>query len=119
MAGSVYDHSVPDDTPRTALLGLTVDTGPPTTISLVGELDPATAPQLDEEIERLLANGGVERLVLDLSGLTFLDSSGLRLFVTAREALNSQGGELALRGPSANTQRLLDITGLGEIIAVE
>jgi anti-sigma B factor antagonist len=85
----------------------------------VGELDPATAPQLDQQIEQLLTDDAVKRVVLDLSGLTFLDSSGLRVFVTAREALTSRGGELALRGPSANTQRLLDITGLGEIIAVE
>lgn len=110
---------MPDDTPRTALLDLTVDAGPASTIALVGELDPATAPQLDDEIERLLADEGVQRLVLDLSGLTFLDSSGLRVFVTAREALTARGGELALRSPSANAQRLLDITGLGEIIAVE
>lgn len=108
-----------DDTPRTALLDLAVDPGPATTITLVGELDPATAPQLDGEIERILTDSSVTRIVLDLTGLTFLDSSGLRVFVTAREALTTRGGELALRAPSANTQRLLDITGLGEIIAVE
>lgn len=119
MAGPVYDRPVPDDTPRTALLDLTVDTGSTSTIALVGELDPATAPQLDDAIEQVLTEENVERLVLDLSGLTFLDSSGLRVFVTAREAVTSRGGELSLRRPSANTQRLLDITGLGEIIAVE
>jgi anti-sigma B factor antagonist len=110
---------VPDETPRTALLDLSVDAGPSATITLVGELDPATAPLLDQQIEQLLTDESVTRVVLDLSGLTFLDSSGLRVFVTAREALTSRGGELALREPSANTQRLLDITGLGEIIAVE
>lgn len=110
---------MPDDAPRTALLDLTVEAGSTSTISLVGELDPATAPQLDREIQRLLDDGLTERVVLDLSGLTFLDSSGLRAFVTARESLTSRGGELALRGPSANTLRLLDITGLGEIITVE
>lgn len=110
---------MPDDTPHAALLDLTVDAGASSTISVVGELDPATAPQLDAEIQQLLADEDVKRLVLDLSGLTFLDSSGLRVFVTAREALTLRGGELALRDPSANTQRLLDITGLGEIITVE
>lgn len=110
---------MPDDAPRTALLDLQVTEGPEATIELSGELDPATAPQLDQEIERLLASGPVEHLVLDLSGLTFLDSSGLRVFVTARSAITDQGGELRLRAPSANTQRLLDVTGLGEIITVE
>ena len=108
-----------EDSPRTALLDLQVTDGAIATIHLSGELDPATAPKLDEEIDRLLSKGPVERLVLDLSGLTFLDSSGLRVFVTARESLSARGGELALRDPSANTLRLLDVTGLGEIIAVD
>lgn len=109
-----------DDTPRAALLNLDVREGSDATIALSGELDPATAPQLDKEIERLMsAESKVERLVLDLAGLTFLDSSGLRVFVTAREAVTSQGGELALRSPSPNTLRLLEVTGLGEIITVE
>lgn len=111
--------SVPDDAPSAALLDLRVEAGPTTTIALVGELDPATAPQLDAEIERLLGTDRIDRMVLDLAELTFLDSSGLRVFVTARELLTSRGGELVLQRPSANTQRLLDITGLGEIISVE
>ncbi|MCU1498892.1 MAG: anti-sigma factor antagonist [Acidimicrobiales bacterium] len=109
---------VPDDVARTALLDLTVERGPSATISLTGELDPATAPELEEAIEAVLAEG-TTRLVLDLGRLTFLDSSGLRVFVTARQALGERDGELVLRGPSANTQRLLDITGLGELITVE
>ncbi|QXC61525.1 STAS domain-containing protein [Aquihabitans sp. G128] len=110
---------MPDDAPRTALLDLDVAPGATSTITLVGELDPATAPQLEEAIDGLLGDGTVDRVVLDLTGLTFLDSSGLRVFVTARQSLADRGGELALRGPSANTQRLLDITGLGELISVE
>ena len=108
-----------DEDPRAALLDLSVDPGPTTTITLVGELDPATAPQLDAAVDQVLQREGLERVVLDLAGLTFLDSSGLRVFVTAREALSTRGAELVLSRPSANTQRLLDITGLGEIISVE
>lgn len=109
-----------DDIPRAALLDLDVSEGPDAVIALTGELDPATAPQLDKEIERVLSAGPtVQRLVLDLDGLTFLDSSGLRVFVTARQAVGAQGGELALRSPSPNTLRLLEVTGLGEIITVE
>lgn len=110
---------MPDENPRTALLDLSIEPGPTTTISLVGELDPATAPILDKATTEVASNPDVQRLVLDLSGLSFLDSSGLRVLVTAREALNERGAELVLRAPSANTQRLLDVTGLGEIIAVE
>ena len=102
-----------------ALLDLEVESGPTTTISLAGDLDPATAPQLDAAIQDAMATDGLERLVLDLSQLTFIDSSGLRVFVTARQALTALDLELVLRSPSATVRRLLDITGLGEILSVE
>lgn len=110
---------MPDDAARTALLDLQVDAGPLTTISLSGDLDPATAPLLEDVIAKALDDGSVRRVVLDLSGLSFLDSSGLRVFVTAREALATRGAELVLRQPTDNTRRLLDITGLGEVITIE
>jgi anti-sigma B factor antagonist len=110
---------VTDDVPRTALLDISIDHGPITTITLAGDLDPATAPSLDDAVGTLVADDSVGRVVLDLSGLSFLDSSGLRVFVTAREALGARGADLALRAPSANISRLLDITGLGEVIEVD
>jgi anti-sigma B factor antagonist len=110
---------VSDDVSRTALLDISIDHGPITTITLTGDLDPATAPLLDDALGTLVADDAVGRVVLDLSGLSFLDSSGLRVFVTAREALVSRGADLALRQPSANVSRLLDITGLGEVIEVD
>ena len=102
-----------------ALLDLEVESGPTTTISLAGDLDPATAPQLDAAIKDAIATDGLERVVLDLSKLTFIDSSGLRVFVTARQALSALDIELTLRSPSVTARRLLDITGLGEILSVE
>jgi anti-anti-sigma factor len=101
------------------MLALDVTAGPTTVVSLRGDLDPATAPSLESLVDTVVADAAVERLVLDLAGLDFIDSSGLRVFVTAREALSQRGATLALRDPSSNTRRLLDITGLGEIIAVE
>ena len=101
------------------MLDLDVDPGPVTRIVLAGDLDPATAPALEAAVEALVADAAVARGLLDLGALAFIDSSGLRVFVTAREALAARGAALALANPSGNTRRLLDITGLGEIIAVE
>lgn len=110
---------MPADPSRSSLLDLSVTPGAETVIALTGDLDPATAPALDAAIAEAAATDGTQRVVLDLAGLGFLDSSGLRVFVTAREALRERGAELALRNPSRNAVRLLDITGLSEIIAVE
>ena len=101
------------------MLDVEVERGPVTHVRLGGDLDPSTAPRLEATIAELVADDRVERVVLDLGGLAFVDSSGLRVFVTAREALAGRGAALALRNPTGNTRRLLDITGLGEIISVE
>ena len=80
-------------------------------VAPVGDLDMATAEPLWDEIERLRQRG-FEKLVLDLRGLTFLDSSGLRLLVRAREEALKDGAELALIDGPPTVCRVFDITGL-------
>ena len=54
------------------------------TLSLVGELDASTAPELEAAIERLCEDGASE-IVLDMHELSFIDSSGLRLILGAKQ----------------------------------
>jgi anti-anti-sigma factor len=61
-------------------------TGGTALITLEGELDALTAPTFQQEMERA-ANGGLERLVLDMAGLTYLSSAGLRALVFARQKM--------------------------------
>ncbi len=74
---------------------------------LHGEVDSYTAPEL---AERLAADPPVE--VVDVAGVTFIDSSGLRAIVEAHRARAEVGSRLVLRAPSAAVQRLLEISGL-------
>ena len=85
--------------------------GADATLTLHGELDPHTAPMLADEIDNLV-HVGVTNVVLVLSGLGFVDSSGLRVIITADHDLTERGGRLVLRSPSDNVRRLLEITGL-------
>lgn len=78
-----------------------------------GDLDLATAEPLWDEIARLRERG-CEKLVLDLRGLTFLDSSGLRLLVRAREDALRDGRELKVIDGAPAVSRVFDITGLRE-----
>lgn len=89
----------------------------PPTISLAGELDPHTAPLLQTEIDRVLDAEGTD-LVLDLSELGFVDSSGLRVLIAAQHQLAEQGGTLVLRTPSETVRRLLEITGLVDHVTI-
>ena len=54
--------------------------------------------------------------MLDLSGVTFLDSTGIGVLVRARNRLLAAGGELILRSPSGIVRDVLEIVGLGDWI---
>ncbi|WP_421119357.1 STAS domain-containing protein [Aquihabitans daechungensis] len=110
---------MPDDAPRRSLLEIVALPGPQTTVSLAGELDPATAPELHARLTELAADAGVTSVVIDLSEISFLDSSGLRVLVAGNEALRARSADLVLRGPSANVRRILEVTGLADLITVE
>src|SRR4051812_33698672 len=83
-----------------------------------GELDAYRAPDLEELGASLLADG-VYTLVLNMSGTTFLDSSGLRAMVTVRDRMLHAEGEFALVDPTEAVRRLLAITGLDEQFVIE
>ena len=74
-----------------------------------GELDAATASRLVEDLKNDVEQDG--DLELEMSGVSFVDSTGLRALLQLAKALEGRG-TLLLRNPSRNVQRLLDITGV-------
>jgi anti-anti-sigma factor len=82
-------------------------------VALVGELDLSTVAKVQEELRRVEASSP-PTLVVDLSKLTFLDSTGLRCIVTADERARSEGRRIVIvRGPDA-VQRVFAITRLDD-----
>ena len=82
-------------------------------VALRGELDLSTVNKVEEELQALEADGA-RLIVLDLSRLSFLDSTGLRCLVTAHQRARDAGRRLVLvRGPDA-VQRVFTITRLEE-----
>jgi anti-sigma B factor antagonist len=82
-------------------------------VALVGELDLSTVAKVQEELRRVEASSPAT-LVVDLSKLTFLDSTGLRCIVTADERARAEGRRIVIvRGPDA-VQRVFAITRLEE-----
>jgi anti-anti-sigma factor len=91
----------------------TQDSGGHVTVSLKGELDLSSVGKVEEELDRV-EKDGPSVLVLDLSQLSFLDSTGLRAVVTADERARSNGRRLVIvRGPDP-VQRVFAITRLEE-----
>jgi anti-sigma B factor antagonist len=82
-------------------------------LTLVGELDLATVPLVQEAVDELLARA-VSRLVIDLSGLGFVDSSGLRLFIVLTQRAASEGWKLSLTRPQEQAMTVFRVSGLVE-----
>ena len=80
-------------------------------LRLVGEVDVYTAPALRERLVELLA-AGVTHIILDTSGLTFLDSSGLGVLVGGQKRMRAHDGSLTLATSQERIVRLLQLTGL-------
>lgn len=86
-------------------------------LALHGELDLLGAPQLQQQIDQ----AGVSArpiLVLDLQGLQFVDSAGLRVILAAHGSARQRGQEFAVTRGSDQVQRLLSIAGVDEHLRV-
>jgi len=87
--------------------------GPEIRLALGGELDIAEGPRVEREL-RALEQERPERLVLDLSGLRFMDSTGLRLIVSSHQRLAADGRRLHIVPGPAQIQRIFRITRLDD-----
>lgn len=94
------------------------ETGPSAwRVEVTGDVDLATAGRLADDL-RPLAEHDAAELRLDLSGVEFIDSSGLRALVAAANTATEHGGSLALIGASSAVVRLIEIAGLSEHLAI-
>ena len=87
-------------------------------VRAVGEIDSNSAPQLREQLDGLLGSGACE-VVVDLAGVTFLDSAGLCVLAGAHRKALGQGARLRILASNRAVIRPLQITGLWDLLAVE
>lgn len=99
-------------------LRIEVTAGDPPTVALRGEVDPHTAPQLVEALDRLV-DDGASGVRIECRELQFIDSSGLRVLVATYRRLGGRPRALVVTGASATLRRLLEVTGLDAHLTVE
>ncbi|GAA1565869.1 hypothetical protein GCM10009678_55990 [Actinomadura kijaniata] len=91
-------------------------------IEVAGELDIATAPILEDELSQattpVTGRVAVTWVALELSGLSFADSSGLNVLIRWWKRLQAGGGNLLLLHPTGRVASLLTITGLDRFLPV-
>ncbi len=81
--------------------------------ALVGEIDAHTAGRLTQAFD------DPGDLVLDLSGVEFVDSSGLRVLIELHQNCSQAGGAVVLRTPSPAVRRLLEVSGVADYLTVD
>ena len=97
---------------------LTSGSGSRVEIAIEGELDLATAPQLETEFGRVRERNGVELVVVDLRNLAFLDSTGLEAIVKFEARTRADGVEMVIvRGPRA-VERLFSVMQLDQKLRI-
>ncbi len=74
-----------------------------------GELDLDSIPRVRERVSRPSHDG---RTILDLSGLTFIDTTGMQFLIEAQREADANGHRLVMRNPSARVRATLRISGL-------
>lgn len=88
-----------------------------TVVSVAGEIDVYTAPRLREEITELVA-GGTYHLVIDMSGVEFLDSTGLGVLVGGLKKVRAHDGSLQLVCNQDRLLKIFRITGLAKVFVI-
>ena len=87
-------------------------------VSLEGELDLSCAPRMEEHFTAIDEQAPA-RVVVDLSGLAFLDSSGLRVLLLADARAREHSYELVLLAGRESVQRVFEMTGALDILRFE
>jgi anti-anti-sigma factor len=91
--------------------------GDATIVALTGRIDSVTSPRLTERLEALVAQG-TRRLVIDLAGVDYISSAGLRAFMIGGRRAKQAGGGLELCRPSPSAQRVLDLARIGDLFPI-
>ena len=87
-------------------------------VSLGGEIDLYTAPKLEEALAGLTASGA-RRVVIDLAGAAFIDSTVLGVLLNALTRLDAGGGEMVLVSDDRRILKILEVTGLERRFRIE
>lgn len=94
-----------------------VKNGSELTVALVGRLDTATSPELEEYLKAQLE--GMQSLVIDLADVQYVSSAGLRVILFAHKEMAKAGGSLVVRHPNEYIADVFEATGFTDFLTIE
>jgi len=87
-------------------------------LPLEGEIDLHVSPRLQSSLARMIAKRP-EHVVVDLSGVTFIDSSGLAVLINAMQDIKEYGGQFALAGINNNVRSIFETARLDQLFLID
>ena len=87
------------------------------TAKLTGRLDTPAAAEVSQKVQPLLDNAD-KTIVLDCSEMTYISSSGLRIFLTIRKAAVAKGGKVVVEGLSTEIRQVFMMTGFLQLFEI-
>jgi anti-sigma B factor antagonist len=94
------------------------NTTSPTTVVLSGEIDLSTAGRVREALIAI-SHSGEHNVVVDMTNVTFVDSTGLSALVAPLKRFRAMDGQVVLRSPNKSVRKVLEITGLTRVFTIE
>ena len=85
-------------------------------VRLSGELDHSAAADIRREVDALIDDSGTRRLIFDLDGLQFMDSSGIGLMIGRYKRMARRGGSVAVRGSTERIDKIFQMAGLYQLV---
>ncbi|MGN0191678.1 MAG: STAS domain-containing protein [Candidatus Cryptobacteroides sp.] len=92
-------------------------TGKKVEVTLTGRVDTIASPQFEQSLGELMEEEGLDVLI-DCSGMDYISSSGLRVFLTLRKALEAHGGQLVLLSMQEGIREIFDMTGFSKLFTI-
>lgn len=92
--------------------------GDQTVVAVAGEIDLYTAPRLHSELAGAVSGDGPTRVVVDMAGVEFCDSTGMNVLLAGLRRARERGGDLVLAGPRPAVRKILQVTGLESVFTV-
>lgn len=89
-----------------------------TIVTIFGEIDLYTAPKLHSELAGLLAEGMPTRVIIDMSGVEFCDSTGMNVLLSCLRRARERGGDLEIAAPKPAVRKILQVTGLDSVFTL-
>ncbi len=88
-------------------------------IKLIGEIDHHSAVSVRSDVDGLIFESRPKKVVLDLSEISFMDSSGLGLIMGRYALIKDLGGTLSLRAPTVAVMKILSLAGMERMIKID